>query len=342
MNDPGRYDVALSFAGQERKYVQAVADELRDAGIKVFYDDYEKVTLWGKDLYTHLDWVYRKASRYCIIFVSKSYAEKVWTNHERSSAQARAIEEHREYVLPVRFDDTAIPGLRPTISYLDIADVSPEELAHMIEEKLGPQQVRPGLPRKYDRLYSALNLKGKGARDAKREVRDVVASLYQAFERMTLDERTVVGATFIFGCVGELPEGVHISLDYLARMTQMPKAQIMESLSSVRSLNIRVVERDSQQIHPRSEGELVSDDSDLLASFWAPRAPGADDATEIARTALSQAARHFCSDHGLEVIRALDFHRLSGDESGPISMPAHQTEGDTADDDDVACSGPAD
>lgn len=87
MTSEPRYDVALSFAGEERQYVDAVAAHLKNASVKVFYDDYEKVQLWGKDLYLHLDWVYRKASRYCVVFVSEDYARKVWTNHERRSAQ---------------------------------------------------------------------------------------------------------------------------------------------------------------------------------------------------------------------------------------------------------------
>lgn len=68
-----RYDVALSFAGEQRSYVEAVAGALRDSGIKVFYDDYEKTALWGRDLYTHLDYVYRQAARFCVTFVSADY-----------------------------------------------------------------------------------------------------------------------------------------------------------------------------------------------------------------------------------------------------------------------------
>ena len=48
------YDVALSFAGEDRIYAEALAGALRHHGIRVFYDKYEKDTLWGKDLYTHL------------------------------------------------------------------------------------------------------------------------------------------------------------------------------------------------------------------------------------------------------------------------------------------------
>lgn len=33
-----KYHVALSFAGEDRCYVDAVAAKLRDAGVKVFYD----------------------------------------------------------------------------------------------------------------------------------------------------------------------------------------------------------------------------------------------------------------------------------------------------------------
>src|SRR5215218_6176143 len=49
-----QFDVALSFAGEDREYVDNIADRLRTHGVKVFYDRYEQATLWGKDLYEHL------------------------------------------------------------------------------------------------------------------------------------------------------------------------------------------------------------------------------------------------------------------------------------------------
>ena len=48
------YDVALSFAGEDREYVEDVATFLKDVGIKVFYDKFEADNLWGKNLYDHL------------------------------------------------------------------------------------------------------------------------------------------------------------------------------------------------------------------------------------------------------------------------------------------------
>ena len=51
MLSKNKYDIALSFAGDDRGYVEQVADALKSNGIKVFYDRYERVALWGKDLY---------------------------------------------------------------------------------------------------------------------------------------------------------------------------------------------------------------------------------------------------------------------------------------------------
>jgi hypothetical protein len=82
-NELQEFDVCLSFAGEDRAYVARVARALQRLGVRVFYDEYEKAALWGKDLYEHLNWVYTKAARFCVLFASEHYAAKVWTNHER-------------------------------------------------------------------------------------------------------------------------------------------------------------------------------------------------------------------------------------------------------------------
>lgn len=130
------YDVALSFAGEDREYVEKVAGFLKANSVRVFYDNYEKTTLWGKDLYTHLQEVYYQGAKYTIMFVSSYYAQKLWTNHERKNAQARAFQSNNEYILPARFDDTEIPGLLPTTGYIDLRGLEPEEFGKMIVGKL--------------------------------------------------------------------------------------------------------------------------------------------------------------------------------------------------------------
>ena len=131
-----KYEVALSFAGEDRAYVQQIANFLKKKDIQVFYDQFEEDDLWGKELYVHLDNIYRKESRFCVMFLSKHYANKLWTNHERQSAQARAFTENQEYILPVKLDDTEIPGIRPTVGYLDGRKYSTHEISNKILTKL--------------------------------------------------------------------------------------------------------------------------------------------------------------------------------------------------------------
>ncbi len=51
------------------------------------------------------------------------------------------MEEKGEYILPVRFDNTEIPGLLPTIHYKDAKQYSPEQICDLIIGKLGIKSV---------------------------------------------------------------------------------------------------------------------------------------------------------------------------------------------------------
>jgi TIR domain len=130
------YDVALSFAGEDRAYVQQIATELQLRGVRIFYDEFAAAQLWGNDLYVLLDEVHRKRARFTVVFVSRYYASKPWTRHEHQSAQARALTEVGPYLLPVRLDDSELPGLRPTVGYVDARNTSVERLVWLIEQKL--------------------------------------------------------------------------------------------------------------------------------------------------------------------------------------------------------------
>lgn len=80
--------------------------------------------------------IYQNQARYTIMFISSFYKEKLWTNHERQAMQSRAFQESQEYILPVRFDDTEISGVLPTVGYIDLRVKTPEQLVEIIERKL--------------------------------------------------------------------------------------------------------------------------------------------------------------------------------------------------------------
>jgi hypothetical protein len=132
-----RYDVALSFAGPQRPLADVLATTLRDSGITVFYDDFYPEHLWGKDLASYFDRVYRKEARFCVIFVSGEYKTRAWTYHELRSALARALEERgREYILPIQVEPVELEGIPPTLGYVSLSRYSIEQIAELLLRKL--------------------------------------------------------------------------------------------------------------------------------------------------------------------------------------------------------------
>lgn len=131
------YDVALSFAGEDRSYVEMVAHCLKCHGVRVFYDRFEQTDLWGKNLQEHFTAVFGGSAKLVVLFVSSHYLSKMWAALERRAALSEAMKRDAEYVLPARFDDTVLPGLLHTIGYLDLRATAPNELCLRIREKLG-------------------------------------------------------------------------------------------------------------------------------------------------------------------------------------------------------------
>ncbi|MEV7691111.1 toll/interleukin-1 receptor domain-containing protein [Streptomyces bungoensis] len=299
------YDVCLSFAGEQRDYVERVAASLKNAGIRVFYDDYEKVALWGKDLYEHLDYIYGKSAEYCILFASEEYAKKVWTNHERRSAQARALTAHAEYVLPVRFDDTEIPGIRTTIGYLNAQSIEPVRLAEMIAEKLGPRMRRNFFPPNPDLLFEALEITDEQDRE---DALAVAYSFMGVLQRMTLEERKLVVCLFCSYCPSELPDNVHQRLDLVHRVMGWPPQQIIDTLRGIKSLGFVYEVRQDDESH----------DDSVLVCQWNDMAvdSGLTDfamtnSTWLAAAMVELAVGHFCEACADRFIEALDFSHLS-------------------------------
>jgi len=62
---------------------------------------------------------------------------KPWTRHEIQAAQAKQFIAESEYILPVRLDDSQLPGLAQTVGYIDARNLNAEGIIDLIMEKLG-------------------------------------------------------------------------------------------------------------------------------------------------------------------------------------------------------------
>jgi hypothetical protein len=135
-----RFNVAFSLAHEQHEYVDLVFDAIRRSApeLRVFYyrDEVQEIKMWGKNIFEYLRVIYKDKSDHVVIFISAEYADKRWTRHEWRSVQEAILDRPEEYLLPARFDDTVLPGLPTTLSYVHLRNKAPGVFANMIVEKI--------------------------------------------------------------------------------------------------------------------------------------------------------------------------------------------------------------
>lgn len=156
MSSELKYDIALSFAGEQRSYVERVYNALVKKGVKPYYDEAEAATTLGANLIDHFGDIFGKKARFCAMFISKEYIAKPWTNFERQFIEERQLYE-QGYIIPIRFDDSELKGLPSTIGYVKTQNYTPEELAEVLATKVEspkslPNKIAPVLNHKQPRL----------------------------------------------------------------------------------------------------------------------------------------------------------------------------------------------
>jgi len=131
------YDIAISFADEDRKIAEHLAEELRNEGVNVFYDKFYKSELWGKELTKYFRDVYGSRSRFAVLLISEHYPVKDWTDFEFSIMRAEAKKRKSEFILPVKLDDTKMLGIHENVGYLDYREERIEGIVNSLLEKLG-------------------------------------------------------------------------------------------------------------------------------------------------------------------------------------------------------------
>ena len=78
----GRYDFALSFAGEERNIAQRLCHLLTEREISVFYDEDEQHRILAENVEDYLAPIYRTEAAYVVPLLSKHFPRKIWTKFE--------------------------------------------------------------------------------------------------------------------------------------------------------------------------------------------------------------------------------------------------------------------
>ncbi|BBH70732.1 hypothetical protein ACTI_74170 [Actinoplanes sp. OR16] len=130
-------DVHLLFADDQRRYVEAVAAALSDAGLGVRLYTAPDPMLHGARLVDRLRRMYGGAAAASVLFLSAGYSSRMWQGHARLQAHARFLAEFSDRVLLVRTDTTTRLPLPPDPNWFaDARFVEPEGLAALLYAEL--------------------------------------------------------------------------------------------------------------------------------------------------------------------------------------------------------------
>jgi hypothetical protein len=134
-----RFAVALSYSGERREYVKKVVWALRELEIpreRIFYDRFHKAELSVLNLDSKLQAIYHDDSELIVIFISAEYERKDWCGLEWRAIRDIIKRRRDADVMPLRFDDTDVPGLFSVDGYIDLRKCDPEQIADLINERL--------------------------------------------------------------------------------------------------------------------------------------------------------------------------------------------------------------
>ncbi len=126
------YTIAVSYASEQRYYVEKFVEYFENLNISIYYDRNAQEEMAGNLLHEKLQEIYTDDTEYRIIFISKDYINKPVTKMEAEYILGDNIyNKGRLYVF--RFDEGELPGLNRMFVYSSITDFpDPEDYAEFI------------------------------------------------------------------------------------------------------------------------------------------------------------------------------------------------------------------
>jgi len=164
-----RFDVALSFPGEHRRFVAQVAQHLaaRVDRERVLYDRFYEAEFARVNLDVYLPRLYREDSELIVLFLCPEYAAKRWCQLEwRHIRQLLATAEEDRIMLLSFGDpgDRSDLGIVPGDGFADIRDRGPDEIAQLILQRLGPPPPKTESPPTHTEVhgFDTLRIYGEG------------------------------------------------------------------------------------------------------------------------------------------------------------------------------------
>jgi hypothetical protein len=107
-NPEVEYDIAVSFAGENRELARYIAESLEKVDVHVFFDEMYEANFLGKAWSKEFARVFSSASRFVLCILDAHHHRKIWPTFEREVFVPRVAD---ETVIPVFLDQTKFAGI---------------------------------------------------------------------------------------------------------------------------------------------------------------------------------------------------------------------------------------
>jgi hypothetical protein len=102
------FDIALSFAGENRDLARIIASQLETLDCAVFFDELFEANFLGKTWSAKFKQIFQEQSRFVVCLLDHNHNTKIWPTFERECFAPRVPD---EAVIPVYLDDTVFVGI---------------------------------------------------------------------------------------------------------------------------------------------------------------------------------------------------------------------------------------
>ena len=130
------YTIAVSYASEQRYYVEKFVNYFIEKNINIYYDRNEQAQMLGTLLHETSQEIDTEDTYYRIIFLSKDYINKPITKMESEYILADNVyQKNKLYVF--KFDEAMLPGLNRNFVYSTIEEYpDPEDYANLIYDAI--------------------------------------------------------------------------------------------------------------------------------------------------------------------------------------------------------------
>ena len=149
--DSYKYQIIISNASEDNQFAKEFYKACLSEGISTYYYKSKLLNgivqkesgLQGKNgnrIFREIKQLFQKDSFFFVPIISRNY-KKTWTERELAFFQEKFVSSY-EYMIPIRLDDSEIPGLEGDIKYYSLRQMNLSEIVNKIKVKIGRAKLK--------------------------------------------------------------------------------------------------------------------------------------------------------------------------------------------------------